>query len=484
MTDPDDSIDYGIVPEERMDYLALKELAAGTGQSVQKLLALDKKNDPFYCGTESQLRDAEWFAEIFKSFGFSDGVHLRRIHYRIISDKGTTLRPDNRKPYENTDDCWNYLVSASKAGRYLGLVDPASFVDKRNPDPQNYADYRMSPPAPDCTIDEPTWSLPGVDIQLECDLEMPEPYITGYDYELADQHYYLAVWIEKSTMNDILEPVCRRLGLDLVVGIGFQSVTSVINMLRKRVFVFKKPARIFYISDFDPAGEQMPVSTARQIQFWIDEYAPGAEIKLMPLALTKEQVIRYRLPRTPIKESDKRKGKFEDRHGEGAVELDAIEALHPGQLARLIRNAVRPYFDDDLDDLLRGAHHEAEDAAEAAWEVEIEPEVEQLEQLKTEAQAVAEKFRERAEELKRDFEIEMTPIAERVETVRRATLDKIAGFEAGLPVRPEAAGADVDESDWLYDSRRSYLDQNEAYRRYKATSDRPKPSRTQPKIPQ
>jgi hypothetical protein len=55
------------------------------------------------------------------------------------------------------------------------------------------------------------------------------------------------------------------------------------------------------------------------------EYAPNADIKLIPLALTRDQVITYQLPRIPIKESDGRRAGFEERYGAGAVELDALE---------------------------------------------------------------------------------------------------------------------------------------------------------------
>ena len=45
----------------------------------------------------------------------------------------------------------------------------------------------------------------------------------------------------------------------------------------------------------------------------------------------------------PIKESDKRRGQFEAQHGEGAVELDAVEALRPGQLRTIIEDAVNEH---------------------------------------------------------------------------------------------------------------------------------------------
>ena len=130
-------------------------------------------------------------------------------------------------------------------------------------------------------------------------------------------------------MNDVLEPICRRYGVDLVrrrLSVHHQRHYDASPTLPEHA----KPCRIFYISDFDPASEHMPVATARQIEYFHEKYAPDIEIKLIPLALTREQVIEYELPRTPIKESDRRKRGFEDRNGEGAVELDALEALHPG----------------------------------------------------------------------------------------------------------------------------------------------------------
>src|SRR4029453_2404048 len=108
----------------------------------------------------------------------------------------------------------------------------------------------------------------------------------------------------------------------------------VINFLQ-RVQRSQKPTRVFYLSDFDPAGDQMPVAVARQLDFLASQDVPEADIKLTPLLLTRTQVHAYSLPRIPIKESDRRKGQFEDRYGEGAVELDALEALYPGVLATL-----------------------------------------------------------------------------------------------------------------------------------------------------
>jgi len=40
-------------------------------------------------------------------------------------------------------------------------------------------------------------------------------------------------------------------------------------------------------------------------------------------------------------------------------------------------------------------------------------------------------------------------------------------FTVDLPPRPEPAEADADESDWLFDSNREYLEQIAVYKRHK-----------------
>jgi hypothetical protein len=67
--------------------------------SAKELIVMVAANDPFYQGTPSDLRDADWFAGLMDRFGLQLGAHIRRVHYRAITNP-TTL-PDGR-PYENT----------------------------------------------------------------------------------------------------------------------------------------------------------------------------------------------------------------------------------------------------------------------------------------------------------------------------------------------------------------------------------------------
>ena len=199
------------------------------------------------------------------------------------------------------------MQEAGALARYLNLVAPDAFVDHRNPPPHLF--MHRGEPRDEVAVwfDElDAWALPQINSDLSFDTTTVLPGIcevTGYDYQAIDQPYHLEVWIEKSTMNDVLLPVCEALHINLITGEGFQSITNVVEML-KRVARFGKPARIFYISDFDPAGDGMPVAVARQAEFWLPRYAPGSDVKLTPVVLTRQQVIDFELPRIMVKDSE------------------------------------------------------------------------------------------------------------------------------------------------------------------------------------
>ena len=114
-----------------INYEAISALAKELDRPVGTLIALSPNNDPFYAGMPSRRADADWFAEVWERFGFGAGVHLRRIHYRLISTTAPLIMHTG-VPYENTLECWARLMECSKSARNLRLVDPANFIDRRN----------------------------------------------------------------------------------------------------------------------------------------------------------------------------------------------------------------------------------------------------------------------------------------------------------------------------------------------------------------
>ena len=280
----------------RPDYDDIVVDAREQGCRVSELLALSVGADPFYAGQPSRMRDGAWFADLWQRLGRPHGAHLRRLHYQLISQATPPTLPDGR-PYENTEASWAFLNSASRNARYLGYISPTSLEDHRSAQPVLFATSRPTP-APEWAIDalDGYWNsppaLPSLDtaaFDWDINLTLPTPSIHGYGYDPADQPFHLEVWVEKSTVADVLSPICRRFGVDLVTGVGYLSITRVAEMLQ-RVAAHGKPARILYLSDFDPSGEGMPIQVARQSEFWLPDLAPDADLKLEPLVLTAEQV--------------------------------------------------------------------------------------------------------------------------------------------------------------------------------------------------
>jgi len=203
--------------EQTITYEYIKQLARETGARVTDLIPLAPQNDPFYTGTPGDWALAEWFARLWQAFGYTTKVHIRRVHYQIISQSPQVVLP-NGKPYENTEECWNLLNLASKAARYLHLVDPGAFNDRRNPDPLVYAEHQVYEPEVATLL-----KLWAGDLRLPMFPDLPDYHVRNFR---GAQRYHLEVWCEKSTMNDVLAPLCQAYAANLQTGLGELSITA------------------------------------------------------------------------------------------------------------------------------------------------------------------------------------------------------------------------------------------------------------------
>lgn len=329
-------------------YDELKELARQSGRSVKQLLALSQNNDPFSVTIPSRREAGEWFAKVvWERFCEDAGVaHLRRLHYRIVAENKFKLLSGTA--YENTEECWKYLCRSSLAARYLGLIPFDALVDRRNAEPLLYVGDVGAP----SDYDPPSVFISGDDGPEVNEVEppsMPAPPSLWTHVARPKQKFVVEIWIEKSTMNDVLEPICRLRGVNLIVVTGELSETRCRECV-ERAIDYGVPVRILYLSDFDPGGRSMPKATARKVEFHIRQFADDydLDVQVIPLALNQEQVAVYCLPRTPVKDTERRKIRFEETFGAGAVELDALEALHPGELAKLVNEELDNWLDRSL----------------------------------------------------------------------------------------------------------------------------------------
>ena len=421
-----------------MHDLALIARAAGVSQA--NLLALAPANDPFCLHQPARQRNAEWFADLFERFGFGQGVHVRRIHYRIVSQDSPVLRPDGGD-YQNTMSAWSMLVNASRDARYLGLVPGDAFVDRRNPDPVTFFE-----PMTDGTAKV---SNDGLWLAAP-DRDFPEPPSIEFEGAKYGPAMLVEIWCEKSTMNDVLLPVAQRYGVNLVTGAGEMSETSV-RLFLDRAMAAGVPARILYISDFDPAGRSMPVAVARKIEYWQRDL----DVTLDPVVLTEAQCRKYRLPRTPIKDSEKRGVKFEERFGAGATELDALEALHPGELGRIVSRQIERFIDPD---------------AARDFNVATQNFKEQLRQISVEVQ---EQYYDEIDDLEREYSdlVErFSGFRERADFVFERIADHLTEVEIPLFDPPSLRPPD-DPAAPMFDARRDYLTQIAHYHAWQGRSN-------------
>jgi hypothetical protein len=416
------------------------------------LIPMSYDKDPFYAGTPAHRTGAQWFGQLWRDLGFPDGAHPRRVHYK--ADATGVTRPDGTV-YRNCATDWGFLQKAAVWARTLGEVDVEAVGDKRG---RGVAIHASAGRATGCTPgvdllergadDEwDGWRVPQAHLPYPGVLAMPRVSVTGYEYEIADQPVLIEVWPEKSTMDDILGPLSWRLGFNLVSGKGYESITHMVQLLRRAEQYPSRKAVVLYISDHDRAGQNMRGGGARHFQFWAAKLGIKAEVLVHPIVLTDEQVERYGLPKAP---------------DSGATELDALEALHPGELERIVEAEVERWRDPELKDALADAGEDAREQARQAWKQKTGELSGELAAIRAEAEAIIAEYKPKIEELYRRL---ADGPGQRLADLKRRTAEAAEG-DWELPDRPEAEDPEVPEG-ILYDSSRHWLDQLQAYRAHK-----------------
>ena len=469
----------------KIDWHAIRDIAVALKRPAETLFALSRQHDPFYLG-ESRMRDAEWFAALYREYGFSRGVHIRRIHYRLISQREPVQLPGGGD-YINTTVCQCVLGDAACSARYAGLVDARDFDDRRNPEPMLFLAEQVDKPSVDI-IDESitdfdVLSSTGLFVELPRFVvpdSLPQPSLNiSAPFQWP---FHLEIWCEKSTVNDVLEPLGRRFGLNVQTGVGEISVTRCEQLVAR---AGDRPVRILYISDFDPAGQSMPVAAARKIEFFAMER--DLDIQLHPVVLTYDQCVEYELPRTPLKETEIRAARFEARFGEGATELDALEALHPGELHRILEREISRFHDQDFADEWRGVRLEAQRTISEIEDEILERHAEatgELEQRRADLKSLAD---ERLADLRRQVDerlADLRPVAEELMTDLRRQADQLvadtSAHNDAITEDFEAAAPAADDFEWpeptagwsdpLLDTTRDYVEQIDRYKTHQGKS--------------
>jgi hypothetical protein len=431
----------------RYNYETINALVGELGRPVHTLLALTPQVDPFYAGVPASAQQAEWFREVWDRSGFTTGVHIRRIHYRCVSGDPPVTFWDG-KPYLNTSECYAKLMAAGRAARHLRLVSPGAFEDHKNPDPILTETVEES----DAEIsfdDDEEMEIPTLSTKLP---ELPRLTLLGPKIR---QRYMVEVWCEKSTINDVLLPLMSEYGINVVTSAGDMSLTRC-HELVDRVLNDGRPCRILYISDFDPKGYKMPVGAARKIEHRLRLEDLDLDIQVHPIALTEAQCIEYRLPRIPTKEGDRCAAGFEERFGEGQTELDAMEALHPGELGRIVSREIERFYDDDLATSVEEDENDVENTLGSVTDDVHDRYSDELSVLRTEYAEMAHRFNAEVHNIRERFD----SLCNRIKLDLTNAAPYLDEYEW-----PEPAEGD-EYDDPLFDSSRDYVEQIDKYKAY------------------
>jgi hypothetical protein len=329
---------------------------------LSDLTVLSAQVDPYRLDTPSGHRDGKWLAEqLDRAIGKKRKIHWRGLHYALVST--SNLVKPNGDTYRNDDDNWQWLINvAGKAARWLGYIPFERITGNRNAEPFIHHKARVKPQA-----------LVRIGIEVTVpdasDLE-PTPDAEGFE---GRQPYCFAIFGEKASLEDVLLPIARARQADLYLPAGEISDTLIFR-IAKDAAADGRPLVMFTVADCDPAGHQMPVSIGRKLQAFRDLHFPKLRFEVVPVALTVEQVGELELPSSPLKETERRADRWRQAFGVEQTEIDALATLQPDVLREIVEAALRPYYDDTLEDRVDEAREDWMQRAQAAIDAQVDPE--------------------------------------------------------------------------------------------------------------
>ena len=238
---------------------------------------------------------------------YSMALTIRQLYYQLVAKQ---IIPNNLNSYKNLDAV---LSKARKSNR----LDFDAFTDRLRTPIKNSSWLNLN----------------------DFILTVKRSYSKD---KWENQENYVEVWLEKDALAGIFEPITQKYDVNLLVGRGYQSLSS-LNDAAKRFP--DKNIFILYFGDFDPTGLDIPRSAEENLEECFD-----ISLNFERISLTEKEIDEFKLPPAPAKTTDSRTYAFVQEHGNIAVELDA---LPPDVLEEKIEENIKEYlnfeqFEKDL----------------------------------------------------------------------------------------------------------------------------------------
>jgi hypothetical protein len=174
--------------------------------------------------------------------------------------------------------------------------------------------------------------------------EVAREYIFPTEIQ-QDRPYSIEVWLNKSSLNSLLYPVCKKRGA-ILVSVNGKASENAVEALFQRYF---RPTIILCLSDMSPAS----VFFCRDLALKIAQSSSlkkGMDIRLKCIGIKPEQVLELELPAVRAKinskedqERFKRYLKSQSMNPKNMVELDALEVYYPGGIAGFLDEILSKY---------------------------------------------------------------------------------------------------------------------------------------------
>ncbi|MCD6154163.1 MAG: hypothetical protein J7J22_00015 [Candidatus Verstraetearchaeota archaeon] len=275
--------------------------------------------------------------------GYAEPITVRQLYYQLVA----------RGYIENSQRAYKNLVSQLSRAREAGFIPWDSFVDRSRAILAGDRANLMTRSPEDVARSQVRGAFES----------------RAYIYELPiwwGQPIKVEVWTEKDALSGVLEPICSRMGVRLVVSKGYTSYTY--RREAEQRFNGEKEAVILYFGDLDPTGVDIPRMLAEDL--------PQVEVKR--IALLPSQV--GGLPPNPVKETDTRFKQFLARYPELGGKCYELDALPPQRLRELCEQAILEHFDPRI--------AEERDRREREWRGKYEAELERQKEKLLKADAL------------------------------------------------------------------------------------------------
>jgi len=150
------------------------------------------------------------------------------------------------------------------------------------------------------------------------------------------------VWLEKDALSGIFEEELEPYGVTLNVGRGYDGWSS-IQRAAERYKEWGSAVLVLYFGDHDPSGEDMERSLRERLAYF------KASPEMRRVAILPKDIEEYNLPPDFAKATDTRHDAFVAKHGDRAVELDAlpVDVLRE----RIVESIMDAMDMDALDDV-------------------------------------------------------------------------------------------------------------------------------------